>query len=175
MNLSEVGHPQTWVSDSSVVISPRLVNAGTIWQRGSIHIVFLNDAPNSDEAYRLLYFRVSRVAFQARSHTFDDIETRSLTSLSPFSPQAISIPSRSSSPNQAIKQRPGQYETAQPADKLSGPQVAKRPVEEVLRLALRAQGEDERRDEQRAYQVESETGVGLEAECAGGDAEQGGG
>jgi hypothetical protein len=70
---------------------------------------------------------------------------------------------QSSSPDQAVKQRPSQHKTAQATDQLASPQIPKRSIKVILWPAFGTEGEYECGYEQRAYQVEGEARVRFEA------------
>lgn len=83
----------------------------------------------------------------------------------------LAVPSR---PHQAIEQRPGKHKAAQPPKDIAYPHVAQRSVEVFPGLSLSFQGKQQPRDHERGNEVEDEARVGLQAECAGGDTEEGG-
>lgn len=78
-------------------------------------------------------------------------------------------------PQQPIKQRPRQHEPTSPPKQIPQPQLPQRAIKELLTPALGLEHKQQQRDQQRAGQVEGEAGVGLEAQGAGGDAEERGG
>lgn len=84
------------------------------------------------------------------------------------------ISSTLSRPHQPIEKRPRKHKSTQSPKNISQPQIAKRPVEVFPCLALCFQQKQQHRDEQRARKIEDKTGVRFEAECARGNAEEGG-
>lgn len=85
------------------------------------------------------------------------------------------LPRPLSSPHQPVEQRPRQHKTHTAIQYISGPQLAPGSLEIVPLSTLCQYAPDEYGDEEGAEKVEEETGVGLEAEDSGGDAEEGGG
>lgn len=83
------------------------------------------------------------------------------------------LPRPLSSPHQPVEQRPRQHKTHTAIQYISGPQLAPGSLEIVPLSTLCQYAPDEYGDEEGAEKVEEETGVGLEAEDSGSDAEEG--
>lgn len=90
----------------------------------------------------------------------------------PFFQPTISHISR---PHQPIKQRPSKHKATQPTKHLTHPHIPQRSIKVLPRRRLRLERKQQYRDEQRACEVEDEAWVRLEAQRAGGDAEERGG
>ena len=84
-------------------------------------------------------------------------------------------PRRGSGAHQAVHQRPRQHKAAEALEQAAGPHLAGRAVEVGVRAAVGAQREDQGRRQERSDEVEGEARVRLEAQGAGGHAEQRGG
>lgn len=88
---------------------------------------------------------------------------------------ALSSLNSRSTPHQAIKQRPSEHETAQSRHHVLGPEASPHALEVALWLARGQQGDGQLADQHGAQKVEEEAAGGLQAQDAGGDAEEGGG
>ena len=117
----------------------------------------------------------TRGAHSPKGHRVDTARARSRGAAAHTASCAAADASLFSGAHQAVDQRPRQHEGAQPFEQAARPHLAAWLVEEALGLGARAHREDERRRHERAAQVEDESGVRLEAQGAGGNAEERGG